>query len=454
VDRKGFDGYTATGSLRNPKTKLRSAAPMLFNRRKVLKHDASPTSRPLVRIKLPTEALRKGMHVVELDRPWTEVPVLFQHFVIESDQHLQTLRQYCKWALVEVEQQYVTENRDYLQALESRRFEPLPERHSLIRELPRAERGYQKAKTFITGLLHDIERDNAIHIDEAVPIIQNCVTSILANANAMFWLSRIRHEDSYTAEHCLRVALMAIAFGRFLGMDKAAMETLGLCGLLHDIGKVKVPSEVLNKPGRLNPEEWGQMTRHPELGSTMLRQHHQLDPIVADAALSHHERLDGRGYPNRAGESQISHFARIIAIVDAYDAITSDRCYRRGRSPAEALRILFRERGKHFDIDLTEAFIRMVGIYPPGSLVEMTNGEVGIVLSTNPNHRLRPKVELLLAPDKQPRASLIINLEEEPVDDDGNPYAIRQAVPDEAYGFNLEARISEEIRAFREQTKD
>lgn len=426
---------------------------MLFKRRKDLKHDPARVESRSVRIKLPTEALKPGMQVVELDRPWTEVPVLFQQFVINTDIQLRTLRQYCKWVLVEVEQQFVVDNRDYLKSLESRRFEPLPERHPLIRELPRAERGYQKARNFITGLLHDIERDNAISIDEALPVIQNCVTSILANANAMFWLSRIRHEDAYTAEHCLRVALMAIAFGRFLGMGKQEMETLGLCGLLHDIGKVKIPPEVLNKPGKLNAEEWVTMTRHPEIGNALLCQHHQLDPIVADAALSHHERMDGRGYPKRAQDSQISYFARIIAIVDAYDAITSDRCYRRGRSPAEALRILFRERGKHFDTELAEAFIRMVGIYPPGSLVEMTNGEVGVVLSTNPNHRLRPKVELLLGPDKRPRPSIVIDLQEEPCDADGNGYTIRQALPDEAYGFNLEARIAEEIRAFKAQTK-
>lgn len=423
---------------------------MLFNRRKQRKTDPARLAQRLVRIKLPTEALRKGMHVVELDRPWTEVPVLFQHFVIEKDRQLSTLRQYCKWALVEVPQQYVVDNRDYLQSLESRHYEALPERHPLLRELPRAHRGYRKARDYIQHLLLDIERDNAIQIDEALPVIQNCVTSILANANAMFWLSRIRHEDTYTAEHCLRVALMAIAFGRFLGMDKQEMETLGLCGLLHDIGKMKVPSSVLNKPARLTPEEWAQMTKHPQFGHSLLRQHHQLDPIVAEAALSHHERIDGRGYPNQSSEWQISYFARIIAIVDAYDAITSDRCYRRGRSPAEALRILFRERNKHFDGELAEAFIRMVGIYPPGSLVELTSGEVGIVLSTNPNHRLRPKIELLLNAAKVPCEPRILDLEEEPLDLDDRPYVIKQAVPDEAYGFNLEERIAREIRAYKQ----
>ena len=273
----------------------------------------------------------------------------------------------------------------------------------------------------------------------------------MANANAMFWLSRIKHEDAYTAEHCLRVGILAIAFARFLGLPKSDMETLGLCGLLHDIGKMKIPGEILNKPGALTSEEMAVMKRHTSYGYDLLSAHHQLEPIIRDAALSHHERLDGRGYPNGVPEWKISRFARIIAIVDAYDAITSDRCYQDGRSPAKALRILYRERFGHFDAELTEAFIRMVGIYPPGSLVELNSGEVAIVLSTNPQQKLRPKVELILDSEKQPCEPTIIDLTEQPLTPDGEVYGIAQAVADNSHGFDLEARIEKQVRAFRRE---
>ena len=399
----------------------------------------------LVQIKLPTDALRLGMHVVELDRPWTELPVLFQGMVIETEQQLAILRHYCLWVIVELSQSYVDKNPSLSQQFDTPRYRQLPERVTIERELPRARRAYYQAKDYIGRLLSEVEKGSALSLDEARPVVQQCVTSILANANAMFWLNRIKNEDVYTAEHCLRVGIMAIAFGRFLNMAKDNLEVLGVCGLLHDIGKVRVPAEILNKPGALDPDEFRLMQKHTEFGHAMLSAHHKLEPIVSDTALTHHERLDGNGYPNGHHARSISRFARIIAIVDAYDAITSDRCYRRGRSPADALRILYQERSAHFDPELTEAFIRMIGIYPPGSLVELDSGEVAVIIATNPNHKLRPKIELLLDSRKRPCASRVIDLAA--VADNEAPPTIKQAIADGAYGFSLEARIENHIKA-------
>lgn len=415
---------------------------MLFKKRSDKK--AKTTRLQLQRI--PVDALRKGMHVINLDRPWTEVPVVFQHLIIESDRHLSTLRHYCQWVEIEIEESVWDEDTGLRKAAGPKIYKALPERRSIEKELPRAKAYFYQAKNYITHVLSDIEKGNDFSLEEARPIIQHCVTSILSNANAMFWLNRIKHQDAYTAEHCLRVAIMSIAFGRFLGLPRDDLEVIGLCGLLHDIGKMKVPNEILNKPGSLDADELVVMRKHSEYGFSMLQSHHQLEPIIADVALSHHERMDGRGYPNNIPEWRISRFTRLVTLVDTYDAITSDRCYRKGSPPSAALSTIYRGRGTQFDSDLAELFIRMIGVYPPGSLVQMTNGEVGIVLATNPNQKLKPRVELLFNAEGCPRFNSIINLADDPLDDAEAPYQIKQALPDGAMGFSLQDRIEQQLK--------
>lgn len=266
-----------------------------------------------------------------------------------------------------------------------------------------------------------IEAGNDLNLQSARPIIRECVDSVKANASAMFWMSRIKSRDAYTAEHCLRVAIFCVAFARFLGM----------------------PDEILNKPGALTPEEHSIMRQHTSLGYELLCADANLDPIISDVSRHHHERMDGCGYPEQLAEWQISRFARLVSIVDAFDAITSDRCYRDGLPASEAIRILFRNRGQQFDASMVEAFIRMIGVYPPGSLVELSTGEVAIVLATHPRRKLKPKVEVLLNGDKQPVTPRIIDLGStgsEP--GEGSPEILRP-LSDGAFGVSLRDRIKQ-----------
>lgn len=399
------------------------------------------TGETLLRVEIPADAVRLGMRVIELDRPWTDVPFLFQQQVMEEDWQLQLLRQYCLGVTVELNQaQYRLANAEK-QRLAARGLKSFPVSKTLAEELPTARLRYTEALTFVEELLGRIEAGQTFALDTAQTVIKNCVTSIMANANAMFWLSRIRRQDAYTAEHCLRVGILAISFGRFLDFPQEDLETLGLCGALHDIGKMRIPDSILNKPGSLTPEEMAVMQTHAAHGFELLGSHHRLPPVVRDATLSHHERMDGKGYPNGLSGSSISRFTRIIAIVDAYDAITSDRCYKKGLSPADALRILYQERGSHFDEALVEIFIRMIGLYPPGSLVEMNSGEVGIVLATDPNRKLRPMVELVLDSQGNPCQPRVLNLAENPLTEAGATYAIARSLPDGVPGFKLEDYI-------------
>lgn len=392
-------------------------------------------------VEIPADAVRIGMRVIRLDRPWDEVPLLFQQFVVQDTEQLDILRKYCLGVTVEfTEEQYRLHQRHGHQPPSASRGTQA-EKRSVAEELPYARFYYDRALSFISDVLKDVALGRTLNLDAANEVVRQCVSSIMANPNAMFWLTRIRHEDAYTAEHCLRVGILAITFGRFMDMPEADLQTLGLCGILHDVGKMRIPASLLNKPGTLTREEWQLMRRHPEEGFQLLGSHHQLDPVVRDAALSHHERMDGGGYPKGLAGSAINRFTRMISIVDAYDAITSDRAYKKGLSNGDALRILYEQSGKHYDGELVEAFIRMVGIYPPGSVVQLNSGEVAVVLSTRPDRKLFPTVELVLDGQGKPCPSRVLRLSERPLTSQGQPYSITRALPDGASGFDLEDHI-------------
>ncbi|MBY5937496.1 HD-GYP domain-containing protein [Marinobacter nauticus] len=396
----------------------------------------------LERVRLPVDLLQPGMKVVKLDRPWTEVPVLFQGFTLQTEAEARVLRQYCAWVVVEDEAERLAPVLDQIPHLKQRTTEPLQETRTLEQELPRAADTWSRTQQFVEKLIRDIEQNNDLELASARPLIRSCVDSVKTNASAMFWMARIKHRDAYTAEHCLRVAILTVAFARFLGLPEDDLEVAGMCGLLHDIGKLRVPDEILNKPGPLSPQEYEVMRKHTTLGHELLKQDPSLDPIISDVTLHHHERIDGRGYPQQLPEWQISRFARLIAIVDAYDAMTSDRCYRDGMSPADAVRILYKNRAQQFDADMVEAFIRMIGIYPPGSLVELNTGEVALVVSTHPGRKLKPKVEILLDNNKHPVTPRVMDLGSQTTTD-GPVREIKAPLPDGAFGISLEGRVKQ-----------
>lgn len=429
----------------------------MWFRRKSSKPASTPSTAPdrsqprstsgvtaLQRVRLPVDLLEPGMRIVKLDRPWTEVPVLFQGFTLSDQQQARILRQYCEWVLVEDQEERLNPILDRIPILKLRTTEPLAETHTLAEEMPRAREIWHRTQAFVETVTHQIEAGNDLNFEHARPIIQACVDSIKANPSAMFWMSRIKSRDAYTAEHCLRVAIFAVAFARFLGMPDEDLEVVGLCGLLHDLGKLRVPDTILNKPGALSPEEQRLMQEHTTLGYEMLKADIRLDPIVSDVTRHHHERMDGRGYPQQLAEWQISRLARLVSIVDAFDAITSDRCYRDGLSTSEAIRILYRNRGQQFDATMVEAFIRMIGVYPPGSLVELSTGEVAIVVATHPGRKLRPRVEIVLNADKQPVSPRTVDLAA-PVTGGQAAPEILAPLPDGAHGVSLKGRVQQLI---------
>lgn len=392
-------------------------------------------------VRIPSESLKLGMYVSKLDRPWTEVPVLLQGFTLISPSDIDVLQKHCQYVYIETDDpQWI----EYKEKLSTRKFKAFEEKTKIHEEIPRAQATLKKTHKHVEQVLNDVNNGEAFDLEESRQAVRQCVTSIARNANAMLWLSMIKNEDQYTSEHCMRVGILAIAFGRFMGMSEQDQELLGLCGLLHDVGKIKIPNEILNKPGRLTQDEYRIMREHVSLGEKVLGEIDGLDPIIIQTALHHHERADRKGYPDNLDASLLHQFIRMVAIVDVYDAITSNRCYQEGRTPFEALRILFNEAEKHFDKDLVEVFIKMIGIYPPGTLIEMASGELGIVISSNPLARLKPKVELVTDKNKKLRAPYVIDMSDDPTDSDGKGYVIERGLANGTYGIDIKDYLFKE----------
>lgn len=261
--------------------------------------------------------------------------------------------------------------------------------------------------------------------------------------NFSFWgLSAIKNFDEYTFNHSVNVCVLAIAFGNALGLNKRRLAELGLAALFHDIGKLTIPKKILNKPGQLTNEEWDIMKQHPLFAIRLLFNMHGysesgLRKIIV--ALQHHMNYDFSGYPRLILEKKLHLFSRIVAIVDTFDAMTTERVYQKAMKPDDALRKIMSFSSKRYDPILVKAFVSSIGLYPPGTLVEMNNGAIGIVLKSNPQYENieRPVIKLISSPDSFKMGS-IINLSEIPT------LSIKKSLDPEEMGINTSYYIFNE----------
>jgi len=389
----------------------------------------------LHREKVATTNLQRGMYVVELDRPWVETPFLFQGFLINSEEEIDQLCEYCDHVFIDVTQtevKYKDKGKDR-KRVQNRRIYKVPTE----KELPNAVSYYDKAKVTVDNMLTALRLSHDLDVTEVKIAVRSCVKSVLKNPNALMWLTQIKDKDDYTAEHSLRVSVMSVALGRELDLLEQELEDLGVAAMLHDVGKVNIPSVVLNKEGSLNREEYELIKTHTTEGRKLLMSKSDVPPIAVDVAFSHHEHMDGKGYPRGVTAEKISYFAKIVGVVDAFDAISSQRVYSGARSTLESLRILYDCRGKQFDEEIVRAFIRLVGIYPPGHIVELTNGEAGIILSCPQKNKLRPKVIVVRDSEKKSCSERILDLTKELKDAQGQPLRVKEIFTDGKFGIQL-----------------
>ncbi|WP_417565095.1 HD-GYP domain-containing protein [Marinobacter sp.] len=423
----------------------------------------------IVESQIDVSELAIGMHVIRLDRPWEDTSFLLQGFVIRDQSEIDALRAQCDFVVIEGRVDGAPRPKPEksrlkpsgLMRLFKRKTVPEPsstqarvapprKRVTYINKVDsgkemetaviRFEEAQQTAKSIMSGL----RLGRTLDLNNARTVVNSCVESVLRNENALLMLTKIKHQDEYTAEHCINVAILAAAFGKHLGLLEGEIRNLALCGLLHDVGKTRIPDEILNKPGALTPQEFDVMRLHTTHGRTILMGTNSSLNTAVDVAFSHHERMDGSGYPRGLQAQQIPYFAKIIGLVDTYDAITSNRVYDKSRASMQALEIIHRHRGTQFDEELTAAFIQMIGVYPPGSIVEMVNGEVGIVVESYPSHKLKPRVLLVRDIDKSPLVPFrTLDLKASPADAVGEANRIAREVPDGTYDIVLQDFVDE-----------
>jgi putative nucleotidyltransferase with HDIG domain len=415
-----------------------------------------------VKKKIGVQNLKLGMFVSELDRPWIESRFLFQGFEIRTQEELDELARLCKYVYIETDVEYqdgkprprqpvavgapapdeFAAKRFGFEILDkfatTQRVTPLryPDKVPVEEELPQARELSHNTKVLVDNILDDVRMGRNLDSRAAKTAVSGMVTSILRNPDALVCFNQLKNKDEYTAEHSLRVCILALNFGRHLELSEPELNVLGLGALLHDVGKMKVPLEIINKPGRLTAEEFELMKSHVPRGVEILEKQGDIPPAAIDIARSHHERYDGSGYSSGLKGATIGLFGQIGAIVDSYDAITSDRSYHKGMSAHDALRKMYEWRRKDFHEKLVEQFIQCMGIYPIGSVVEMNTGGVGVVVSMNRTWRLRPRIALVLDPAKQPyETPRIIDLTQEEAQG-GKALVIRTVLPAGSFGIN------------------
>lgn len=272
---------------------------------------------------------------------------------------------------------------------------PQPERDNRPRQEIRIRRLYQEAKTMQNKLFHNLKRGEPVQVDELEAIADELVDSIFENRDALFCLARIREKDSYLMEHSLNVGMLLANFGRFLELERPVLRELTIGGLLHDTGKIMIPDHILHKPGRLTEDEFIIMKSHVNHSISILKESKGITPVMMTVAACHHERLDGKGYPHGLEGERLNLYARMSTIVDVYDALTADRCYKAGMPATAAFRILLQGAGSQFDEELVRKFIKCMGIHPVGTLVKLQSGKLAIVVERNEQAPLQPKVKVI-----------------------------------------------------------
>ncbi len=357
---------------------------------------------------------RTGMYVHKIVGSWFDSPFWQNSFLIESDDFLAKMRSAGVMELwidtdrgldlqksgdaAETANAPFPGGTDSLPEPARPRFTFAPvEAASMRQERTRAAKVISSAKGAVTRMFNEARMGRLTDLTPAMTLVDEVAASVMRNQGALISLVRLKHADDYTYLHSVAVCAMMIALGRKIGLEDDAVRDCGLAGLLHDLGKMAVPPEILNKPGKLTDSEFLQVRRHPEAGFDMLAAWTDVPDMARDVCLHHHERFDGKGYPHGLRGDQISIHARMGAVCDVYDAITSNRPYKSGWCPAESLRRMadWTKEG-HFDPALFAAFVTCMGIYPVGTLLRLKSGRMGVVVD-NSKSLLKPIVKVFFS---------------------------------------------------------
>lgn len=340
--------------------------------------------------RISTADLRVGMHLHELCGPWLEHPFWRTKFVIEDQGTLQlVLRSNIKEVVIDVSKGMDVEATVPTPTTPPPSHAPSKEPVSIEQEMEQASKICAQAKAAVTSMFHEVRMGKALDTIGALPLVEEISSSVMRNPGALISLARLKTKDDYTYMHSVAVCALMVSLAKHLKLDEETTRQAGMAGLLHDIGKMAIPDEILDKPGKLTDEEFFVIQKHPMAGFEMLKEASGATEAALDVCRHHHEKMDGSGYPDKLSGDQISLYARMGAVCDVYDAITSNRPYKAGWGPADSLRKMAEWSKGHFDEKIFQAFVKSIGIFPIGSLVRLQSGKIGVVIDQS---------ETLLAP--------------------------------------------------------
>lgn len=268
---------------------------------------------------------------------------------------------------------------------------------SLQEELIAAKKLHSKAKEAVVSIFTDVRMGNTLNVAETATLVDELNLSIIRNPAALISLSRLKNADDYTYLHSVAVCVLMMALGRQLGLKDDVLRQAGIAGLLHDIGKIFIPHEILNKPGKLTDNEFDIVKGHALKGWETLSNCSEIDELSLNVCRHHHERVDGTGYPDKLSGDALTLYARMGAVCDVYDAITSTRCYKKGWEPAETIRKMAEWRNGHFDEVIFHAFVKTVGIYPTGTLLKLKSGRLGVVTDQSKKSLIHPIIKVFFS---------------------------------------------------------
>ena len=361
--------------------------------------------------KIKVKDVRLGMYIQEVCGSWMDHPFWKNSFMLTEDKDLNTLKN-CGVDEVWIDTSKGLDVNADVAALsqkeaelkvesELKKIEQTPQKTealvSLQVELIAAKKIHTKAKEAVVSIFSDVRMGNALQLDSAVSLVDVINQSIARNPSALISLSRLKNADNYTYLHSVAVCVLMIALGRQLELEHEMLKQAGIAGLLHDIGKVFIPNEVLNKPGKLTDEEFNIVKAHPLKGWGFLKDSNEVNDLILDVCRHHHERVDGMGYPDKLSGEALTLFARMGAVCDVYDAITSNRCYKKGWEPAESIRKMAEWKNGHFDEVIFHAFVKTVGIYPAGTLLKLKSGRLGVVTDQSKKSLTMPLVKVFFS---------------------------------------------------------